>query len=163
MPFHSPKKCVYVNTTWCRILLFIIRNWLDGELGAKKKKRKGRELFTDSLLNLLARRRKLMEISILLLCFHSSKKWWNMKRKKKMLSYILSVLYIQIGFWLKYILVALTGENLSVKKKLEKDNVLLFGIISATTQILYRVQFYTDYVELLILLSVCGSHFYREA
>lgn len=85
------------------------------------------------------------------------------EKKEKMLSYILSVLYIQIGFWLKYILVALTGENLSVKKKLEKDNVLLFGIISATIQILYRVQFYTDYVKLLILLSLCGSHFYREA
>lgn len=39
------------------------------------------------------------------------------KEEKKMLAYILSVIYVQIGFWLKYILVALTKENLSVKKK----------------------------------------------
>lgn len=84
-------------------------------------------------------------------------------KKEKMLACILSVIHIQISFWLKYIVVALTEENLSVKKKLEKDNVLLFDIFSATTLILYRVQSYTDSVELLMFLSLRGSHLYQEA
>lgn len=56
------------------------------------------------------------------------KEMMSYAKKEKVLGYILSVIYIQIGFWLKCILVALTGKKLAVKKKLTKDNVLLFGM-----------------------------------
>lgn len=57
-----------------------------------------------------------MEISIF---YYVSflKEMMNYARKKKMYLYFICHLYVQIGFWLKYILVALTKENLSVKKK----------------------------------------------
>lgn len=59
-----------------------------------------------------------MEISIFFIVFPFLKEKMNYaKKEKKILAYILSAIYIQIGFWLKYILVALTRENLSVKKK----------------------------------------------
>lgn len=93
----------------------IIRYRLVREFGTKKKRIrwKGGELSSDTFLNLLGRRKKLMEITVLLLCFYLSKK--RAEERKSASLYFSSHSYTK---WsrIKYVLVAVTLEDLSVEK-----------------------------------------------